>query len=96
MDTCGKRFVQYFVDKNEDLIEAEMQDMFTRYTCDVIGNGVFGTEVDSLKDPNNAFYLNAKHATDLTKFPANLKLMINLISPTLFKVNIIFTVHYFL
>lgn len=63
-----------------------MQDAFTRYTNDVIAASVFGLEVDSLKEPNNEFYLRGKHVTDLTKFPTNLKFMCSLAFPKTFRV----------
>lgn len=89
MDRCGKRFVEYYLNQNENLMELEMQDCLSRYTNDVIASSVFGAEVDSIKEPNNEFYLKGKQATDLTQFPTNLKLTFYFIFPNLYKVRII-------
>lgn len=86
MDKCGKRFVQFFLEKNEDLIDVEMQDCLSRFTNDVIASSVFGAEVDSLKDPDNEFYLRGKQTTDL-KFPKNLKMICWFAFPSLYKVS---------
>lgn len=86
MDNCGKNYVQYFIKKQKDLIELEMQDSFTKYTNDVIAGSVFGAEIDSLKEPNNEFYLRGKQATDFVKFPANFKFLFSVLCPSLYKV----------
>ncbi|KAK9874655.1 hypothetical protein WA026_005478 [Henosepilachna vigintioctopunctata] len=43
-------FSEYFIKKNEDIIEVEFKDAFTRYTNDVIASTAFGIQIDSLKD----------------------------------------------
>lgn len=91
MDSCGKRFIQHFLDKEEAIVEIEMQDIFTRYTNDVIATSVFGADVDSLKDPNNEFYLKGREATDLTKFPTNIKLICFMMCPRIYRVNFYFS-----
>lgn len=91
MDNCGKKFVQHYLDKREDLVSLDMQDAFTRITNDVIACSVFGLEVDSLKEPNNEFYLRGRHATDLTKFPTNLKFICSIGFPRLYRVCIDFS-----
>lgn len=94
MDNCGKNFVQYFLEKQEDLIELDMQDVFTRYTNDVIAGSVFGAEVNSLKEPNNEFYLRGKEATDFVKFPANIKFLCSVLFPSAYKVKQVFPISY--
>ena len=39
-----------------------MKDAFSRYTNDVIASCAFGTKIDSLREPDNEFYLCAKYA----------------------------------
>lgn len=88
MDKCGKNFVQYFLEKQQDLVEMEMQDAFTRYTNDVIAGSVFGAEIDSLKEPNNEFYVRGRESTDFVKFPANFKFLLSVLWPSLYKVKL--------
>ncbi|XP_044272812.1 cytochrome P450 9e2-like [Tribolium madens] len=64
----GEQFVQYFLDKNEDFMQFEMKDIFTRFTNDVIASSAFGVEFDSLREPENEFYLMSKAVTDFTGF----------------------------
>lgn len=37
-----------------------MKDLFTRYANDVIASAAFGLKVDSLREPNNEFYVMTK------------------------------------
>lgn len=90
MDNCGRKFLQHFLEK-PDLLELDMQDAFTRYTNDVIASSVFGVEVDSLKDPNNEFYLRGRQATDLRKPSFSFKILLSFLTPKLYKVNITFS-----
>lgn len=87
MDSCAKRFVNHFMKKEGDIIETDMEDAFTRYTNDVIATSVFGIEVNSLKDPNNEFYLRGREATNLTNASTAFKVMCAMIAPKLYKVN---------
>lgn len=88
MDKSGSRFLQYFLEQKEDIFALDMQDVFTRFTNDVIASSVFGAEVDSLKEPNNEFYVKGKYATDLTIFPTNLKVILSIMHPGIYRVNI--------
>lgn len=83
--------MNHFLEKKEEIVEADMQDVFTRYTNDVIASSVFGADVDSLKEPNNEFYLRGREATDLTRFPTNFKMVCYLASPKMSKVILKFT-----
>ena len=42
----------------------EMKDLFIRYTNDVIATSAFGIECDSLKNPQNEFYVMGKDVTN--------------------------------
>nr|CAD7202246.1 unnamed protein product [Timema douglasi] len=50
--------------KDKDVHSIEMKDLFTRFTNDVIASTAFGVTVDSLKNPNNEFYLAGKGLTN--------------------------------
>ena len=99
MKTMYKLISQCAIDFTESLVKdlsnnkmREMKDIFTRYANDVIATCAFGINVNSMKDPQNEFYLMGKEATDLEKitwkfflvreFPRLVKLLsIRLIPP---------------
>lgn len=86
IDKCSKKFIEYFDPDSEEVQEFEMQDIFTRFTNDVIASCVFGIEVDSLREPDNEFYMRGRQATDLTKPTANFKVVCAMLLPKLYKV----------
>ncbi|EFA09242.1 cytochrome P450 9Z4 [Tribolium castaneum] len=81
----AEQFIGHFLKQKEDVITIEMKDTFTRFTNDVIANTAFGVKIDSLEERNNEFYLMGKEATDFKGFWRNLKFLILLSCPTLFK-----------
>nr|AKZ17701.1 cytochrome P450 monooxygenase CYP9Z63 [Tenebrio molitor] len=64
----GEQFVKHFQEQDKDVVTVEMRDVITKFTNDVIANAVFGYECNSLKDPNNEFYLMGKIGTNLANF----------------------------
>ncbi|CAG9824140.1 unnamed protein product [Phaedon cochleariae] len=85
MSECSETFVKHFLDKNDDVTEIEMKDMFTRFTNDVIATTAFGVKVDSLAKPKNDFYLMGKSATDFSGIWKNLKFFGYMVIPGFFK-----------
>lgn len=59
-------FVKHFLDKTDQTITINSKDVFTRYANDVIASIAFGVKCNSLKEPNNEFYLMGADATNLT------------------------------
>ncbi|XP_074040318.1 cytochrome P450 9e2 [Leptinotarsa decemlineata] len=85
MSETSENFVNHFLNKNQDLIELEMFDTVTRYVNDVMATSVFGTEVDSLKKPDNEMYFMGRKATDSTGILRKIKLYCYSTLPTIFK-----------
>ncbi|CAH1987051.1 unnamed protein product [Acanthoscelides obtectus] len=85
MSDCAKRFTQFFADKNDEIVELEMKDSFTRYCNDVIATCAFGIECDSLRQPNNAFYLMGKRTTNFSSLSMQLKFIALSAVPWLFE-----------
>nr|AZR39445.1 cytochrome P450 [Agasicles hygrophila] len=83
MHDCANNFTDFFLKKNENVIEVKLKDIFTRYTNDVIGTTAFGIKTNSLENPDNEFYRMGKEATDLTSLRKNLKFFGYLIFPRL-------------
>ncbi|XP_011695538.1 PREDICTED: cytochrome P450 9e2-like [Wasmannia auropunctata] len=57
MSECGVNFGNYLVQLPPEQRIMEMKDVFARYTNDVIATCVFGISVDSMKNPENEFYI---------------------------------------
>ncbi|KAF2897107.1 hypothetical protein ILUMI_09067 [Ignelater luminosus] len=62
MCECAQQFVDHFLKKGEETITLEMKETFSRYTNDVIASVGFGIKCDSLKDPENEFYVKGRSA----------------------------------
>ncbi|CAG9769801.1 unnamed protein product [Ceutorhynchus assimilis] len=85
MNEAAEGFVNYFLDQNEDSLEVEMKDTYTRYTNDVIATMAFGIKVDSLNEPENDFYLMGKRATNLNGLISRIKFLGYMVFPSLLK-----------
>uniref|UniRef100_A0A6P7GFV2 Cytochrome P450 9e2-like n=1 Tax=Diabrotica virgifera virgifera TaxID=50390 RepID=A0A6P7GFV2_DIAVI len=68
----AKNFTDHFLQKNEDVIEVELKDVFTRFTNDVLTSTSFGLAVDSFKNPNNQFLEIAEKMCNFTSGFGNL------------------------
>lgn len=86
MNKCAGDFVEYFKNQEENIVEVETKDIFTRYGNDVIASVAFGIEVDSLKDKVNQFYLMGKAATDLSGFWKTVKMLGYTLIPKVYEV----------
>ena len=63
---CGENFVEWMAEQpDEKRRMVATKDLFTKYTNDVIATCAFGISVDSLKEPNNEFYVLGREATKL-------------------------------
>lgn len=59
MSNCAQNFSDQFVKLYENADAIDIADVSSRYMNDVMASCVFGIELDSLKDRNNEFYLQA-------------------------------------
>lgn len=87
MHDCSKNFVQYLTSRNEDFMELELYDSFTRYSNDIIASTAFGIDCNSLKNKDNEFFVNGKSALDFSGIVKSLKFML-LLLPKVTKVNL--------
>lgn len=66
MDTCAADVTDFLCKLPSEKKTMEMKDCFiARYTNDVIASCVFGINVDSMRNPDNEFYINGKELTSL-------------------------------
>lgn len=72
---CADDVVKHFMLKveNDEKVNIEMKDFFTRYTNDVIATCAFGLKIDSFAEPENQFYQNGKILMDFTSVKAMAK-----------------------
>ncbi|KAK9887719.1 hypothetical protein WA026_000038 [Henosepilachna vigintioctopunctata] len=60
---AAKKFAEHFQDLNEEIVEVEMKEAYSKFTNDVIATCAFGISCDSLKDPSNEFFSMGKLVT---------------------------------
>ncbi|XP_045477366.1 cytochrome P450 9e2-like [Harmonia axyridis] len=80
----AKKFVVYYNSMNQDEIEVEMKEMYSKFTNDVIASCSFGVQIDSLKDPKNDMFLAGKVITQTTPFNVAW-ILISMLFPKLLK-----------
>jgi len=61
MSDCGAQFGNYMAQTEEKSMD--MKSAFTRYTSDVIATCAFGVTTNSMRDPDNEFYVYGREAT---------------------------------
>ncbi|XP_018573794.1 cytochrome P450 9e2 [Anoplophora glabripennis] len=84
IDKCATQLMKYLSEKNEDVIEIELMDLFKRYSSDTIASVSFGIECNSFKDRNNDFI---RMGAELTNFGGlqKLKQLLYTVNPTIAK-----------
>lgn len=63
---CSANLIKHLEARTTEPTIFDLRDLLSRYTNDVILTSAFGISVDSLKDPQNEFFLMGKQATDFT------------------------------
>ncbi|KAL0100758.1 hypothetical protein PUN28_019260 [Cardiocondyla obscurior] len=63
MSEYADNFADFLSKLPADKSTMDVKDCFTRYTSDVIATCAFGINVDSMKNPNNKFYIYGKEIT---------------------------------
>ncbi|XP_015117421.1 cytochrome P450 9e2 [Diachasma alloeum] len=64
MSDCAKNFANHIAnDTSSKPVTYNTKDVFARYTTDVIATCAFGVAVDSMKNPDNDFYVLGKKAS---------------------------------
>ncbi|XP_018561888.1 cytochrome P450 9e2-like [Anoplophora glabripennis] len=77
----SENFAQYFLKKDEDVIEVEMKNALSRFSSDVIATTACGIQVDSLENPNNQFYLMGQKSIDFGGIWKNIKFFLYMLVP---------------
>nr|XP_012145773.1 PREDICTED: cytochrome P450 9e2-like [Megachile rotundata] len=82
---CARTFVDYLIDNPEYTKMVDAKDAFSRYATDVISSVAFGVSVDSMKDPENEFFMRGN--TIMTKIFGHLyKLLLTYVFPRFSKI----------
>ncbi|XP_020280575.1 cytochrome P450 9e2-like [Pseudomyrmex gracilis] len=66
MSECAVNFVQNLSESLVSDSDINLKDVFTKYTNDVIATCAFGIKVDSMKNPENTFYVYGKDVTNFS------------------------------
>ncbi|XP_055684925.1 cytochrome P450 6a2-like [Lutzomyia longipalpis] len=61
----SNRFVQCLNEELSERKEIELSDYMSRFMIDTIANCAFGLDSNSLRDPNNEFYIKGQEASDI-------------------------------
>ena len=85
MSECADNFTQHFQNKNSEIVVVELKDIFTKYTNDIIASVSFGITCDSMKDPENKFYLMGKQVANFGGFWRTLSILLKISAPRLAK-----------
>uniref|UniRef100_A0A1Y1KP85 Cytochrome P450 n=1 Tax=Photinus pyralis TaxID=7054 RepID=A0A1Y1KP85_PHOPY len=81
----SKAFVEYCEEHPDQAHSMEMKDVFTRFTNDIIATCAFGINCDSMRNPQNEFYLMGKDITNFTGFWVNFRMIFTFLFPRLAK-----------
>ncbi|KAK1120105.1 hypothetical protein K0M31_012829 [Melipona bicolor] len=77
MSECASRFAEHLSNLPEEQRETEMKGLLTKYTNDVIASCVYNVSIDSVKEPNNVFYVYGKISTSLATFKRTLIILVH-------------------
>ncbi|XP_065169105.1 cytochrome P450 9e2-like [Atheta coriaria] len=86
MEKAAQQYIDFYLQKNKNVLDIELKDSFTRFANDVIASCAFGITVDSLTEPENEFYLKGKEATNFTGFVQTIKFLVNMTMPKIARV----------
>lgn len=81
----AENFVNHFLDNEDDIIEVELKDSFTRFANDIIATTAFGVKVDSLKEQTNSFYAMGKRLTQFKGIVVTIRFIAHFAFPKLCK-----------
>lgn len=82
MANCAENFTEQFINLHGHKEAIDMKDAFTRYANDVIATCAFGIEVDSIKNPDNDFFIHGK-LSSLSTTAARIRFMFVMFFPSL-------------
>nr|QYA71985.1 cytochrome P450 [Anoplophora glabripennis] len=86
INESAENLAEHFLKKDENVVEVEMKNAFTRFSSDVVATTACGIKVNSLENPKNEFYLMGQKATDFSDIWKNIKFLLYLIVPYIKKV----------
>lgn len=84
MSECARDVTEYLRSKNEETLQLDLKELFTKYTNDVIASTSFGIKCDSLRDEQNEFYRMGKKLTSV-QISALIRICLYLIVPSIMK-----------
>lgn len=85
MADSGRQFIRFLAKRPDPEEPIEMREAFRRFVADVIATTAYGTEFDSINDPNNEFFKYANNVLNM-KGLRGLVLAGYIISPKLMEI----------
>ncbi|XP_017782507.1 PREDICTED: cytochrome P450 9e2-like [Nicrophorus vespilloides] len=86
MNECAEQLEYFFQEESKKgQIVRDMKDVFTRYANDVIATCAFGIKCNSLKEPENEFYVMGRKVVNFGNLWKNLKFFALLFMPKISK-----------
>lgn len=84
---CAETLSNRFVREERDMLEIQLNDVFSRYDCDVVSRICFGVVSKALEDKNDDYFRAYKQLKCVGAFE-RLKLSVIQLCPLLAKVNL--------
>lgn len=83
---CSEKFVRTLKDDNKIAKMYDARDLFSRYANDIIASTAFGTETDSMREPENEFFrVGSSFAKAESRYLDGLKFLANFCFPSIVK-----------
>ncbi|CAD1473279.1 unnamed protein product, partial [Heterotrigona itama] len=77
MSECASRFAEHLSNLSKEQREMDMKVLLTKYTNDVIASCVYNASVDSIKEPNNVFYVYGRICTSMATFKRSMMFLVH-------------------
>lgn len=88
MSECAESLSGYFLKKEQEILDVDMEDIFTRFANDVIATTAFGIKTDSLEDQTNEFYVMGRAVLNFGSLRQRIKFFGYFFVPKLYSVSI--------
>ncbi|XP_017782505.1 PREDICTED: cytochrome P450 9e2-like [Nicrophorus vespilloides] len=82
INECAEGLADYFEEESQKTqVVRDMKDVFTRYANDVIATCAFGIKCDSMKEPENEFYVMGRNVLNFDSLWKNFKMFTVILIP---------------
>nr|UUB32700.1 cytochrome P450 CYP9AZ1 [Dendroctonus valens] len=86
MADTAEQYIKHFQAREDEVIEIEMKDVFSRFANDVIATTAFGVKVNSLEEKQNIFHRMGEKIVDFKGFLKGINFVVLSFLPRLSKI----------